>query len=834
MKPKKSSLVSKLTFLSIIMFVAVVPTVGHALTFNVNSPADVAGLQTNCISGVGQCTLRSAIQAANASLTVADTINLPPGTYNLTIPGRNEPAAATGDLNITGIGTVAVPGNALTIIGTGATPSATIIDGNNIDRVFNISGTAPVSISNVTIQHGNSSGGVVAGAVGGAILTGGNGINLTLNNVIISNNATGLPGLEGDAISIGGGGATVTMTNVAIINNGPAAPGGGNIIGIGAAPSALTITNSTISGNTDTAIGNAGILTMTNVTMSGNTAINAAAIDNNKATGKAALQNCTINGNIATAVGNIGGIRNLAAAANVTARNTIISNNAPVNCNVVVTSLGNNLASDTTCLAANPATADVIADPLLNPLAINGAVFLQTHALLAGSPAIDTGSATGCPATDERGVARPVDGNIPPDGVATCDKGAFEFRPQKITVTLPPPFDFGTVTSATTSDHTITLSNTGDGALVIGAIATADPLAAPFSIPVNTCSGVTLALGATCTVTTRFAPTAAVLSLDNFDIPSNDPVTPAITFGLTGTGTAIPVPVISVTDSIPPATDQLIPFGGVTVGASADATVTISNTGTADLVLGTIASANPIAAPFSILNDTCSGKTVAATSSCTLTVRFSPTADGAASDTFDIPSNVAGSTSLTMTVNGTGGLVTTPVGTTTGTINTPPTPPDLVFPADAQTGLGTTVTFIWNKSVDPGEVVKYQLVYSTDANLANPQTIDIVPTTKTAGLVFAGLGSMGGGILMFGFVAGNGFKRSRKLMLAIPLILMGALFTACGGGGGGGAGTPTATENQATATVSGLAAKTTYYWKVIATDGKGGQSSSPIRSFTTQ
>jgi hypothetical protein len=835
MKPEKSSFTGKLTFLFILVLVAVVPTVGQAATFNVNSTADVAGLQANCISGVGQCTLRSAIQAANASLTVADTINLPPGTYNLTIPGRNENVAATGDLDITGIGA-----NGLTIVGTGATPGATVIDGSNNDRIFDIIGNAPVSVSNVTIQHGNS-----GGVVGGAILTGGGGIQLTLNNVIISNNTSGLANVEGDAISIGGGGATVTMTNVAIVNNGPVAPGGGNIIGIGAAPTALTITNGTISNNTDTAIGNAGILKLTNVTMSGNQAINAAAIDNNKATGTVALQNCTINGNVATAVGNVGGIRNLAAAANVTARNTIISNNAPVNCNVAVTSLGNNLATGTTCIVANPATADVVADPLLNPLALNGAAFLTTHATLAGSPAIDTGSATGCPATDARGVARPVDGNIPLDGVATCDKGAFEFRPQKITVTLPPPFDFGTVTSATTSDHTITLGNAGDGALNIGAIATADPLAAPFSIPVNTCSSVTLALGATCTVTTRFAPTAAVLSLDNFDIPSNDPLTPAITFGLTGTGTAIPVPGISVTDSIPPATDQQIPFGGVTVGSSADATVTIANTGTADLVLGTIASANPIAAPFSILSDTCSGKTVAPTATCTLTVHFAPTADGAASDTFDIPSNVAGSATLTMTVNGTGGLITTPVGTptgttggttgtTTGTINTPPTPPDLVFPADAQTGLGTTVTFIWNKSVDPGEVVKYQLIYSTDQNLANPQTIDVVPTTKTAGLVFAGLGSMGGGILMFGFVAGNGFKRSRNLLLAIPLILMGALFTACGGGGGGGSEASIPTADQASTTVSGLAANTTYYWKVVASDSKGGQSSSAIRSFKTQ
>ena len=55
------------------------------------------------------------------------------------------------------------------------------------------------------------------------------------------------------------------------------------------------------------------------------------------------------------------------------------------------------------------------ADPLLLALADNGG-FSQTMALQAGSPAIDAGS--GCPAVDQRGVARPA-------GPA-CDIGAYE------------------------------------------------------------------------------------------------------------------------------------------------------------------------------------------------------------------------------------------------------------------------------------------------------------------------------------------------------------------------------------------------------------------------
>jgi hypothetical protein len=48
----------------------------------------------------------------------------------------------------------------------------------------------------------------------------------------------------------------------------------------------------------------------------------------------------------------------------------------------------------------------------------------ETHALLAGSAALDGGENGACPAVDQRGEARPEDGDG--DGLALCDVGAFE------------------------------------------------------------------------------------------------------------------------------------------------------------------------------------------------------------------------------------------------------------------------------------------------------------------------------------------------------------------------------------------------------------------------
>jgi hypothetical protein len=69
----------------------------------------------------------------------------------------------------------------------------------------------------------------------------------------------------------------------------------------------------------------------------------------------------------------------------------------------------------------------VVADAMLGPLQDNGGP-TETHDLLPGSPAIDAGDSAGCPAADQRGEARPFDGDY--DGVSDCDIGAVEYVPE--------------------------------------------------------------------------------------------------------------------------------------------------------------------------------------------------------------------------------------------------------------------------------------------------------------------------------------------------------------------------------------------------------------------
>ena len=102
------------------------------------------------IPGNGKQSLREAITRANTT-PGADAIVLPAGVFKITVAGAGEDGNLTGDFDITGT---------VTIQGAGA--GLTIIDGQQLDRVFDVIGTAPSSIKVVlqglTVRNGNVTG----------------------------------------------------------------------------------------------------------------------------------------------------------------------------------------------------------------------------------------------------------------------------------------------------------------------------------------------------------------------------------------------------------------------------------------------------------------------------------------------------------------------------------------------------------------------------------------------------------------------------------------------------------------------------------------------------
>lgn len=92
-------------------------------------------------------------------------------------------------------------------------------------------------------------------------------------------------------------------------------------------------------------------------------------------------------------------------------------------------------------------------------------------------------------------------------------------------------------------------------------------------------------------------------------------------------------------------------FGNVDLNTSADRILTVSNTGSANLLIGNLSG---LAAPFSLASDDCSGQTIPPSGNCAVTLRFAPTATGFASDDLAIPSNDPDQAVLTVNLSGTG------------------------------------------------------------------------------------------------------------------------------------------------------------------------------------
>ncbi len=399
----------------------------------------VIAVTSNADSGTGS--LRDAITAASAG----DTIDLSGQSGTITL---NSEIAINKDLTITGPGA-----------------STLSLDGNNANRIFNIS-SGTVSISDLTMQNADGDGG---GAIstgssltltrvafihntaiqGGAVYS--NGGTLTVNDCWFDGNtATSSFGAEGGAIWDGG--SWLTINNSTFSNNSAVASDGGiDTFAEGGAiwggPSS-TITNSTFVSNSAQVTSSSG----------GPAISEGGALWLGSGGSSTTVTNCTVINNSATVpsgsggVGEGGGIWGWG-----TVTNTIVygntADNGPDVWNGALASGGHNIVGDASggsgVAFVNGTNGDIVgSDPMLNSLADNGGP-TQTLSLQAGSPAINAGDDTAAPTTDQRGYPR----------VGTSDIGAYEYGSSL--VNHPPTFSSTEIDTAYSgTQYTYNISTT--------------------------------------------------------------------------------------------------------------------------------------------------------------------------------------------------------------------------------------------------------------------------------------------------------------------------------------------------------------------------------------
>lgn len=334
-----------------------------AVTFG-SSGAETAGATTLVVNsladpGAGacdaaECTLREAILAAPSGSTI-----------------RFDPSLAGGTIVL---GSTLVVDKNLGIDGSGLTPHV-IVSGNNAVGVWHID-RATVVLTELDIVAGEAS-----ERSGGGILNDG-GVLTVAHSTLFGNNTD----YSGGGIYNDGG--ALTVTNSTLAYNMANTVGGG----IDSYGGTLTVTNSTFFRNGAPLGG--GIALSWNSTL--------------------AATNSTFSGNRADAGG---GILVRYAINSLTLINTIIANSVGGNdCQnnggTIVADLHNLIEDNKGCGA--PVSTD---DPGLGVLQDNGGS-TKTMAIGPSSPAYNAGDNAHCPATDQRGVARPQSG--------TCDMGAFE------------------------------------------------------------------------------------------------------------------------------------------------------------------------------------------------------------------------------------------------------------------------------------------------------------------------------------------------------------------------------------------------------------------------
>ena len=297
----------------------------------------------------------------------------------------------------------------------------------------------------------------------------------------------------------------------------------------------------------------------------------------------------------------------------------------------------------------------------------------------------------------------------------------------------PSALTFTSSANTQANNQTTTLTNAGTVALAISAVTITGTNAGSFTIVTNGC-GTTLAAGASCAITVGF--TSVVAGTYTASLTATDNASPA-TQSVSLTGTVAGVPIASLTP-------VSLSFSTIQGTSSVAQQATLSNTGTAPLTITSVALAGADASFFTQTN--ACGTTLAAGSSCTVSIVFSPAATRAFTASLVVTDN-SGSTTTTQTVSlsGMGTAIAAPqAALTPATANFGSVTPGSASVAQiiTLTNAGTAALPITSISLSGSNASSFTLgSNSCGASLASGAacTVSVTFTPSTAGTFTASL-----------------------------------------------------------------------------------------------
>lgn len=187
----------------------------------------------------------------------------------------------------------------------------------------------------------------------------------------------------------------------------------------------------------------------------------------------------------------------------------------------------------------------------------------------------------------------------------------------------PGSYNFSNVVVGSSSQQTITLTNSGAGTVTINSISATGAGFSATGLSANQ----TIAAGAKATFTASFAPVSAGNASGTI-VLATDASNPTLAIALSGTGTE------GALSSNPASVN----FGSILVGSSSTATITLTNSGTAPV---SVSAASPSGAGFSVSGFTSGTLNPGGTSS--FSVVFAPAAAGSTTGTVSVTSDAPGS-----------------------------------------------------------------------------------------------------------------------------------------------------------------------------------------------